>query len=81
MGGKHLYFRDEGNIWSNGNAVNKVTISVRPGCCPQPPDPEGTCPVGSPRRISRRVPSPLRGLEGGIQVRSIEDVKRMIALT
>jgi len=29
---------------------------------PQPPDPGGTSPVGSPRRTSRRVPLPLRGL-------------------
>ena len=53
---------------------------MRSGFRPQPPDPEGTCPVGSPRRINRRVPPPLRGLEGGIQARSIEDIKRMIEL-
>jgi hypothetical protein len=53
---------------------------MRPGCRPQPPDPEGTSPVGSPRRISRRVPPPLRGLKDGIQVLSREDVKRKIAL-
>jgi hypothetical protein len=51
---------------------------MRPGYRPWPPDPEGISPVGSPRRISRRVPPPLRGLESGIQVRSIEDAKRMI---
>ena len=51
---------------------------MRPGCRPQPPDPRGTSPVGSPRWISRRVPPPLRELEGGIQVRSIEDGTRII---
>jgi len=45
-----------------------------------PRTPEGTSPVGSPRRISRLVPPPLRGLKGGIQVRPIEYVKRIIAL-
>jgi len=53
---------------------------VRPGCRTQPPNPQGTCPVGSPRRISQRVSPPLRVLKGRVQVRSIEDVTRMIAL-
>jgi len=34
---------------------------------PSAPEPRGTSPVGSPRRISRRVPPPLRGLEGGFR--------------
>ena len=53
---------------------------MRPGRHPQPPNPEGASPVGSPRRINRRVPSPLRGLKGGIQLRSTEDTKQIIAL-
>jgi len=43
------------------------TLLSGPGFRLQPPDPEGTSPVGSPRRISRRVPLPLGGLEGSIQ--------------
>jgi len=53
---------------------------MRPGYRAQPPDPEGTSPVGPPCRISRWITPPLRGLKGGIQARSIEDVTRMIAL-
>ena len=59
---------------------NPNTISLQPECRPQPPDPEGTCPVGSPRSDKPTDPPLLRGLEGGIQARSIEDVTRMIAL-
>ena len=32
---------------------------------PSAPAPRGTSPVGSPRRRNRRVPPPLRGLQGG----------------
>jgi len=32
---------------------------------PLAPGPRGTSPVGSPHRISRRGPPPLRGLKGG----------------
>ena len=53
---------------------------MEPGCFPQPPAPEGTGPAGSPRQISRRVTPPLRGLEGGIQAHSKENVKPTIAL-
>jgi len=55
----------------NTNALISLTSDVkRPEAALTPPDPGGTSPVGSPRRKSRRVPPPLRGLEDGIQCRS-----------
>jgi len=43
---------------TNINAVNKVTIPVRP---------DATLSPRTPGNQSRRFPPPLRGLEGGIQ--------------
>jgi hypothetical protein len=43
------------SAFSPSDAVNMVTISVRPGCRPQPPDPEGTSPVGIQIRSIEKV--------------------------
>jgi len=52
---------------TNADAVNKVTISVQTEITLSPRTHGGTSPVGSRRRITRRVPPPLREFEGDIQ--------------
>jgi hypothetical protein len=60
--GKQFFFRCQGKHFRSCDSTRRWKPPLAPG-------PQGTSPVGSPRRRSRRDPPPLRELQGGLQCR------------